>query len=159
MAKAEKTKKIVGIAVAALSVLGVALGGASLIMQINSEKTKTVSSTFGYEVGLLDDETGRNKTVGTAWRTKDFVPVDGLVIDVDEDEDSISYNIYYYDNDKAFLSKTSTELKVDYTAVEDSALPSDAEYVRIVFQHENDTDISSSDIRAYTAYYTVTYNK
>lgn len=158
MAKA-KNGKVAGVAIGIVAVLGVGLGGAALIKQISGEKTKEVSSTFGYETGLLDAETGREKTGATAWRTKDFIPVKGLVVDVDEKAGDISYNIYYYDADKAFLSKTSASLKVDYTASEDKSLPSDAKYVRIVFEHANDTDISSSDIRAYAKEYTVTYDK
>ncbi|MGN1062515.1 MAG: hypothetical protein ACI4RO_05230 [Candidatus Scatosoma sp.] len=125
----------------------------------NNEKTKEVSATFGYETGLLDAETGRDKSGATAWRTKDFVPVKGLVIDIDEKSGDVSYNIFYYDEDKAFISKTSAALKVDYTASEDSSLPADAKYVRIVFEHANDTDISSSDIRTYCKEITVTYDK
>lgn len=159
-AKASKEKwvKIAAIAVAGMSVLGVALGGAALITAINNDKTKEISSTFGYEVGLLDDETGRDKTGGTAWRTKSFVTVDGLAVDVDEDDDSISYTLYYYDEDKAFLSKGSAQT-ADYTVDSDKEKPSEAEYVRIVFTHANDTDISASDINSYTDLYKVTYSK
>lgn len=158
MAKA-KNGKVAGVAIGIVAVLGVGLGGAALIKQISGEKTKEVSSTFGYETGLLDAETGREKTGATAWRTKDFIPVKGLVVDMSEDNSDISYNIYYYDADKAFLSKTSASLKVDYTASKDSSLPSDAKYVRIVFEHANDTDISSGDIRSYAKEYTVSYDK
>lgn len=160
MAKANSGgKKTAGIVVGVVAVLGVGLGGAALIKQINGEKTKEVSATFGYETGLLDAETGRDKTGATAWRTKDFVPVKGLVIDIDEKAGDVSYNIFYYDEDKAFISKTSAAMKVDYTASEDSSIPADAKYVRIVFEHENDTDISSSDIRTYCKEITVTYDK
>lgn len=158
MAKAEKAKKAVDIVVACLSVLGFVLGGTALIKQVNSDKTKEVSATWGYEVGLLDEETGRDKTGGTAWRTKNFVSVDGLKVDVDEEDASISYSVYFYDEDKAFLSK-SDAMTVDYDAEADETVPADAEYVRIVFTHTNDTDISSSDIRAYTDLYTVSYTK
>ena len=48
---------------------------------------------------------------------------------------------------------------MDYEAAKDSTLPSDAKYVRIVFEHANDKDISSSDIRTYAKTYTVTYDK
>lgn len=159
MAKAEKKSKIAGIVVGVVAVTGVVLGGTALIKTISGEKTKEVSSTFGYETGLLDEETGRERAGATAWRTKDYVPVKGLVIDVDETTDDVSYNIYYYDADKAFISKTSSALKEDYTAKEDGSLPSDAKYVRIVFEHKNDTDISSSDIRTYGENIKVTYDK
>ena len=158
MAKKETGKKAAAIAVAAMSVLGVVLGGAALIKQVNSDKTREISSTFGYEVGLLDEETGRDKSGGTAWRTKDFVSVNELAVDVDEDDGSISYTLYYYDEDKAFLSKGTT-LTLDYKGATDTEMPSDAEYVRIVFTHTNDTDISSSDIRNYTDLYKVSYSK
>ena len=159
MAKAAKNGKVAGVAIGIVAVLGVGLGGAALVKQISGEKTKEVSSTFGYETGLLDTETGRDKSGATAWRTKDFVPVKGLVIDIDEKAGDITYNIFYYDADKAFLEKTTTVLKVDYEADKDSSLPSDAKYVRIVFEHTNDKDISSSDIRKYAKTYTVTYDK
>ena len=160
MAKANSGgKKTAGIVVGIVAVLGVGLGGAALIKQINGEKTKEVSATFGYETGLLGAETGRDKSGATAWRTKDFVPVKGLVIDIDETAGDVSYNIYYYDADKAFISKTSAAMKVDYKAAEDSSIPSGAKYVRIVFEHANDTDISSSDIRTYSKEITVTYDK
>lgn len=159
MAKKETGKKVAAIAVAAMSVLGVVFGGAALIKQVNSDKTREISSTFGYEVGLLDEETGRDKSGGTAWRTKDFVSVNGLAIDFDDDEDSISCTFYYYDEDKAFLSKSSTAISMDYTVATDTEKPSDAEYVRLVFTHKNDTDISSSDIRNYTDLYKVSYSK
>ena len=87
------------------------------------------------------------------------MPVKGLVIDIDEQAGDITYNIYYYDADKAFLQKTTTVMTVDYEAAKDSSLPSDAKYVRIVFEHKNDKDISSSDIRSYAKTYTVTYDK
>ena len=159
MAKAAKNGKVAGVAIGIVAVLGVGLGGAALVKQISGEKTKDVSSTFGYETGLLDTETGRDKSGATACRTKNFVPVKGLVVDVDEKAGDISYNIFYYDADKAFLKKTTTALKVDYEAAKDSSLPSDAKYVRIVFEHANDKDISSSDIRTYAKTYTVTYDK
>ena len=158
MAKKETGKKAVAIAVAAMSVMGVVLGGAALIKSCSNDKTREISSTFGYEVGLLDDETGRDKSGGTAWRTKDFVSINELAVDVDEEDGSVSYTLYYYDEDKAFLSKGST-LSLDYKVATDTEKPSDAEYVRIVFTHANDTDISSSDIRSYTDLYTVSYSK
>ena len=158
MAKKETGKKAVAIAVAAMSVMGVVLGGAALIKSCSNDKTREISSTFGYEVGLLDDETGRDKSGGTAWRTKDFVSINELAVDVDEEDGSVSYTLYYYDEDKAFLSKGST-LSLDYKVATDTEKPSDAEYVRIVFTHANDTDISTSDIRDYTDLYKVSYSK
>lgn len=158
MAKKETGKKAVAIAVAAMSVMGVVLGGAALIKSCSNDKTREISSTFGYEVGLLDDETGRDKSGGTAWRTKDFVSINELAVDVDEEDGSVSYTLYYYDEDKAFLSKGST-LSLDYKVATDTEKPSDAEYVRIVFTHANDTDISSADIRSYTDLYKVSYSK
>ena len=55
MAKA-KNGKVAGVAIGIVAVLGVGLGGAALVKQISGEKTKDVSSTFGYETGLLADE-------------------------------------------------------------------------------------------------------
>lgn len=65
MAKA-KNGKVAGVAIGIVAVLGVGLGGAALVKQISGEKTKDVSSTFGYETGLLDTETGRDKSGATA---------------------------------------------------------------------------------------------
>lgn len=149
--KGKLWKWLVGIAMALICVVT-----AGLVVKVNSmEKTKEVSATFGYEQGLLAAD-GSEKKGTTSFRTKDYIPTDGLIIDI-KDDASVTYVIYFYDAEKNFLS-ASGEKATDFNAEKDS-VPSGAKYVRLMITPENDPEVSSGEIAGYAKELTVEYKK
>lgn len=147
----KKTKKI-GTIVAAI--LGVVVAGGVIFSLTNNDKeTKNAGGTFAYEVGTLDDNGEKTKDNTSGLRTKDFKSAKGLTVDLEKNA-TVSYEIFFYDEDKNFL--TSLEQTDDY---EESELPeaaATAEYFKIVITPNADAEVSATEISKYAKQLEVT---
>lgn len=116
------------------------------------DKTDELSAG-DWEKGLIAVDGGEVR--GTiAIRTKDFVPINGLNVDL-RDNAGITYQIFWYDENKVFLSCTE-ELVVDYDL---AGMPELAEYARIMIKPVNDPEVSRTEIKDYAGELTVEWSK
>jgi len=122
----------------------------------DNENTKNVgSNVFNYSVGTLNEQGKYEEADGSIY-LKDFTLVDGLTIDVDEDEETeFSYKVFFYDAEKNYLSATE-DLTADFDG---TAVPETAEYFRVVINPTEDNDITFFEIGGYADLLTVTVNK
>lgn len=117
------------------------------------DKTDELHPRKSWEKGLIAVDGGDVR--GTvAIRTKDFVPINGLTVDI-RDNAGITYQIFFYDEHKVFLSCTE-ELVVDWDR---SQLPELAEYARFMIKPINDPEVSRSEIQEYASELTVEWTK
>lgn len=116
----------------------------SLGVRLGGSQTYTKLAYGDYVVGTLN-ETGEFTKSGGSFVTEEFTSVDGLKITVKEDAD-LSYRIYFYGEDDAFISSTNS-FAVDYNGI----IPESAETFKIVITPMNDDDISLYDIMNYSA--------
>lgn len=145
-----KTKQIIiGVIIAVLLI-----GMAGTIWIMNSKiKTRDISS-YSYEVGILDNQ-GRAVEDNSALRSKDFITADGLTVTVSENA-SVTYQLYFYDEDKQFVEASET-LTTDYT----EAVAEGVAYVKIVITPTADKDgiVSNSEVVPYADQIKVTVNR
>ena len=117
------------------------------------DKTDEISATTGWEKGLLAEDGGEMR--GTiAIRSKEFVPINGLNVDI-RDNAGITYRIFFYDEHQVFLESTA-ELVVDYDM---SQLPELAKYARFMIKPINDPEVSRAEIPEYASELTVEWTK
>lgn len=159
------TKKTIIIIVSLVAVILIAVAGISIFTRLDKvETTKTVGSFSTYEIGKLDDETGRaykkNQIEDVEdydkWiHLKSFINADGLKCEMAE-KARIAYQINFYDEDYQFISVM--DLTSDYSG---TANPEGAKYAIIEIKPLADPDgvVSSSEVSTYAKLLTVTYNK
>ena len=130
----------------------------------NVETKKTVGTFSTYEIGKLDDETGRaykkNQIEDVEdydqWiHLKSYVNADGIKCEIAE-KAKIAYQINFYDEDYQFISVM--DLTSDYSG---TANPEGAKYAIIEIKPLADPDgvVSNSEVSVYAKMLTVTYNK
>ena len=147
-----RTKVLIYFMVAVMLVLTVVLCvfGAKLK---KLDKTDELSPRKSWEKGLIAVDGGDVR--GTiAIRTKDFVPINGLIVDL-RDNAGITYQIFWYDEHKVFISCTE-ELVVDFDMTQRPEL---AEYARFMIKPINDPEVSRSEIQEYASELTVEWTK
>ena len=159
------TKKTIVIIVSLVAVILIAVAGISIFTRLDKvETTKTVGSFYTYEIGKLDDETGRaykkNQIEDVEdydqWiHLKSYVNADGIKCEIAE-KAKIAYQINFYDEDYQFISVM--DLTSDYSG---TANPEGAKYAIIEIKPLADPDgvVSSSEVSTYAKLLTVTYNK
>lgn len=159
------TKKTIVIIVSLVAVILIAVAGISIFTRLDKvETTKTVGSFSTYEIGKLDDETGRaykkNQIEDVEdfdqWiHLKSFINANGLKCEIAE-KARIAYQINFYDEDYQFISVM--DLTSDYSG---TANPEGARYAIIEIKPLADPDgvVSSSEVSTYAKLLTVTYNK
>lgn len=149
-----KVKKwLIGIGIGALVLI---LGG--MAIKLNKlDKTDEVSTTFGYEQGLLSADDGGEVQGTTSIRTKDFVSLKDFKCDIDEEEGAVTYRIFWYDEDEAFISATQ-ELTSDFDSKADE-VPETAKYARIMITPTNDPEVSPTEISKYASELSVEFIK
>ena len=92
----------------------------------NMETTRKLDAT-NYAVGTISTTDGKINESRQNIYTKDLLKVEDISITLDEDA-TISYKVFFYDEDKAFIDATSS-LTADFDA---SDISSGAEYCRVV---------------------------
>ena len=115
-------------------------------------ETKEVSSTV-FKYGRLDTD-GDYVESKAALYTSDYLTVNGLKIEIDEDAE-ITYSIYFYDEDYN-LVQSKSDLSVDYvyeTIVENPS------YCKIVITPTNDKKISWYEKSGYAKQLSITVEK
>lgn len=119
-----------------------------------NEKTKTLgTNSFTYSIGVLDSE-GEYEQGTSSIYTKNYYSVDGLTVEIEKDA-TITYKLFFYDEDKEFVSNTS-DLSLNYDG---SNVPATAEYFRVMITPTNDAEVSFFEIGTYAGQLTVTINK
>lgn len=129
----------------------------TMIKVENQITTKTISTT-AYELGGINESTGKNEESTSSIRTKDFLKVDGFKCEIDEDA-FITYKVFFYDKDETLLTSNgvSAEQSGDY-----STIPSGAVYFRIEITPSSnlgEVTITASGVASYARQLTVTVNK
>ena len=118
------------------------------------EKTKTLgANSFTYAIGLLDAE-GEYEQGTSSIYMKDFVSVDGLTVEVDEDA-TVKYKVFFFNEDKEYIGSSDEDLSEDFAGT----IPTDAEYFKIMITPTNDAEVSWTEIGTYAGMITVTVNK
>lgn len=142
------------IAFALILALVGAVVGLSIVLN-RQITTRTLGST-AYSIGGLSDSGEEVKDTATI-RTKDFVTVDGLKIEIAEKAE-IQYKLFFYgENDKQ--EKTYISATEYLTANFDGTIPENAKFVKIVIDPLNDTEVSTLEVRGYENQLEVTYNR
>lgn len=139
-----------------VAVLLVALTGTVTVLAIQMNKqitTKSVSALTDYDIGTLDANGKVTKSTENIY-LKDYITTDGLKVTIKEKSD-IQYKLYFYTEDKTFVSSSSSWLKADL----DGNVPATAKYVRVVIDPIEDAEVSVLEVFGYANQLTVTYNK
>lgn len=139
-----------------VAVLLVALTGTVTVLAIQMNKqitTKSVSALTDYDIGTLDANGKVTKSTENIY-LKDYITTDGLKVTIKEKAD-IQYKLYFYTEDKTFVSASSAWLTADF----DGTVPATAKYVRIVIDPTEDAEVSALEVFGYANQLTVTYNK
>lgn len=120
----EKLKSFVVALSCLLSVATATMVGVSMS---NATKTSATVHSIEYTRGNVDAK-GKRIESKKSIVMKDTRNVDGLTIDIDEENAIITYCVVFYDEDGAYISKTAN-MATDYDA---ASTPSSAETYRIV---------------------------
>lgn len=125
----------------AVTLAGITLTGAivGLTIKVSNSETTKVLGASAYEVGLLDDTTGKpyEETDKSGLATKKYYDFDGLKIEVAKNA-TVKYQVNYYDSDKTFLAvQTLTD---DYNSANIPSAAANAEFVKIEIIPTDDDD-------------------
>lgn len=136
-----------------LALVGAVVG---LSIVLNRQITTRTLGSTAYAIGGLNESGEEVKDTATI-RTKDFVTVDGLKIEIAEKAE-IQYKLFFYgENDKQ--EKTYISATEYLTANFDGTIPENAKFVKIVIDPLNDTEVSTLEVRGYANQLEVTYNR
>ena len=153
--KKEKTKALLIVLSFVLSLITTV---AVIFGVSNATKTTESVSKSEYVLGNVD-ENGKTIDSKKSIVMKKAKNVDGLAIDIDEENATVSYRVVFYGEDGEYLSSTET-LETDYDA---SSTPETAETFRVVitpYQVDGeDVKIGYFTINKYAKQLEITYNK
>ena len=144
-----KVKFLVVYVLIALLLVGMCSTVITLDKQI---ETETVS-VWAFKIGALDAAGKYDESDGSIYM-KNVESVDGLEIEVMEDAE-VTYQIFFYDEDKALLS-VSEELSADYVYANDV---DGAEYFRVVITPTDDEEIGLFEKYGYAKQLTITIDR
>ena len=147
--KSKKTwKNALIIGLACITIVGAVVGLSSLFRK-SEETTKEINPT--YAVGKLSTTGAFLEDSGSIY-SKDAFECQGLDIDIDF-EHNISYQVYFYNDNGSFVTKTSV-LDSDYNLD-----VSNVTKARIVITPKDDQKISWYEINGYANQLTIKVNK
>ena len=146
--KQAKTNKIILFALVAV----VAIAGIAIIARTANAETQTLKA-FSYEIGAIDS-TGEFVQDTSSIVTKKMSSVDKMSIEIEKDA-LVTYKVYYYDKDGAFISADETENSEDYAGT----VPEKAAYFKVVVTPTNDAEVSLFEVAQYAKQLTVTCAK
>ncbi len=151
--RGDQVKWVIAFVLIALLIVGMVF---TLVKVSNNESTNTLNS-FAFEIGTIDAE-GKEERNTAFIRSKDFISVDGLSVDIQKDA-NIKYKLVYYtetvDGEPEYLS-TTEYLTAD---LDKATIPATAKLVKIVIQPIGDAEVSNSELREYVSELTVTIGK
>ena len=135
--------------------LGVIASVMTLFIQVDRNTTVTQIGAEAYKIAALDDsgeETESDKSIVT----RDAFTTDGLKIELADDA-AVSYELYFYDADGEFVSKTGA-LTADYDG---STVPETAATVKVVITPTEDEDgkVTLTEVFGYASALTITVNR
>ena len=160
--------KKTGFIVAAVAIVLAAVVIFSVFARLDKlETTKTVGSFNTYEVGKLDQETGKGLTKSAIedcddydgfMHLKSYINADGLKCKLVE-KATIEYKVYFFDDH--YNAVVNSDWLTDDFNVADYSSYTDIKYAMIEITPTADPDgiISNSEISGYAKQLTVTYNK
>lgn len=132
------------------------------------ETTKTVGTFMTYEVGKLDQETGKGMSKSAIedcedydgyMHLKSYINADGLKVKLAE-KAKVEYKVYFFDENYNAVVNTEEFLSVDFDVSDYSGYPG-VKYAMVEVRPTADPDgiISNTEITTYAKMLTVTYNK
>lgn len=135
--------------------LGVIASVVTLFIQVDRNTTVTQIGAEAYKIAALDDsgeETESDKSIVT----RDAFTTDGLKIELADDA-AVSYELYFYDADGEFVSKTGA-LTADYDG---STVSETAATVKVVITPTEDEDgkVTLTEVFGYASALTITVNR
>ena len=153
---AKKMKKRKKIAIIAASALAVFMGAGVVASVVNDDR-KDVGGYFSYEIGTLNEQGKETKGDTSAIRMTKYYDVEGLNVELEKGA-TVSYTIFFYDEDKAFLASLpqTDDFDIDLELPEAAAT---AEFFKIVIKPTADAEVSKSEISKYESQLEVTINK
>lgn len=137
-----------------IAILACGLIGVSVKLN-NSVSTKTVSAV-SFTKGCIGSD-GLLSTEGEQYSAvSPFVNVDGLKVEIEEDD--VKFKIHYYDenNDHIEASVMYTE---NFDSSSDNTVPSSASKARIELYLTSGEPISQLSVGLYASHLIITYNK
>ena len=149
-----KTADAVKWVVVFLLVIGLIGAVITLFVMLDRQTTVTEIGAEAYTIAALDDS-GEETDGDTSIVTRNAFTTDGLKVEF-EDGAEVTYALYFYDMDGAFISKTDA-LSADY----DGEIPEGAEYARAVITPTNDGDgkVTLTEVIGYANSLTITVNR
>lgn len=150
--KAADTAKWIVVFVLLLATIGAVI---SLFFMLDRQTTTTEIGAEQYIIGGLDAE-GAAVEGDTSIVTRDTFTTDGLKVEL-ADEAEVTYELYFYDADGEFVSKTAA-LSADFDG---SAIPENAASAKCVITPIADEDgkVSLTEVLNYAGQVTVTVNR
>ena len=150
-----KTADAVKWVVTFVLLLGVIASVVTLFIQVDRNTTVMQIGAEAYKIAALDDsgeETESDKSIVT----RDAFTTDGLKIELADDA-AVSYELYFYDADGEFVSKTGA-LTADYDG---STVPETAATVKVVITPTEDEDgkVTLTEVFGYASALTITVNR
>ncbi len=133
--------KKIGIILLVLVLLALAAGTVFSIVKITSNETTKSVTALNFKVGGLDEEGDFDKTIKSSIVTRDFLPLEGLSIEVAEDTDN-TYEVFYYTKKGVFISSD----EASFEAYAPESTPEGATQVKIVINTKGGDDLSFFDV-------------
>ena len=128
---------------------------AGLAIQLDRSTTTTRIGSERYAIGGLTAE-GEYKDTALSIYTPNGIKIDGLDIEVADKDSGVEYQLYFYDKDNDFLSRSDV-LTADF----DGSIPEGAKTVKIVITPnlESGDNINLFEISNVAKQLTVTVNR
>lgn len=153
-----KREKLKGIMVLASCLLSIATFMTVAVGMAKATKTTATVRSVEYTRGNVNNS-GNIIESKKAIVMKDTKNVDGLMIDIDEENATVTYRVVFYGEDGEYLSTTES-MATDY---EEEITPDGAETFRIVVTPNQvdgeDVEIGTFSVGKYAKQLDVTYNK
>lgn len=135
--------------------IGLVASVAALTVKLNRQTTTTTIGGEAYSIGAIGDDGLYSESNSSIYMRKS-ITTDGLKCELAEGA-KIKYQLFYYDKDNAFISKSS-ELTTDFDGI---GIPETAKSVKIVITPTADEDgkVSLLEVLSYASQLTVTVNR
>lgn len=149
-----KWKGYLCMALSVLLALGFLAWMIALTVKLDRQTTTETLGGEAYSIGLLS-ESGEYQEGETAIYTRKGITVNGLKCDL-QDEATVKYELFFYDKDGKFISKSG-----DQTDDWKGSVPETAKTVKVMITPTSDEDgkVSVIEVLGYANQLTVTVNR